>query len=60
MTCSQPPVVLRVPASVIERAKTKLRLINLLRESLLDDSRGIVNIAREKEIKKLVSELKDF
>ena len=40
------------------RAKLKSRLINLLHESLHDDAKGIVNIAREKEIKKLASKLK--
>ena len=41
-----------------ERARLKARLANLLRESLLDDAKGIVNIAREKEIKKLANKLK--
>lgn len=58
-TCVPSPQVLRVPAPLIERAKTKARLIILLRESLFDDAKGIVNIAREKEIKKLVSKLKN-
>jgi hypothetical protein len=40
------------------RAKVKARLINLLRESLYDDAKGVVNITREKEIKNLVSKLK--
>ena len=44
----------------MERAKTKARLITLLRESLFDDAKGIVNIAREREIKKLVGKLKSF
>jgi len=33
----------------------KARLDNLLRESLYDDAKGIVNISREKEIKHLAS-----
>jgi hypothetical protein len=49
---------LHIPATAAERAKVKARLINLLRESLFDDAKGIVNIAREKEIKKLVGKLK--
>lgn len=57
LTCTQPQT-LQVPRSVIERAKLKVRLLNLLRESLYDDAKGIVNIAREKEIKKLASKLK--
>ena len=57
LTCSQ-STTLEVPARVAERAKLKSRLLNLLRESLFDDARGIVNIAREKEIKKLASKLR--
>lgn len=57
LTCTQPQTI-QVPRSVIERAKLKVRLLNLLRESLYDDAKGIVNIAREKEIKKLASKLK--
>lgn len=59
LTCSSPQTV-RVPALAMERAKVKARLINLLRESLFDDAKGIVNIAREKEIRKLASKLKNF
>jgi hypothetical protein len=58
LTCSAAPQLLQVPALAAERAKVKARLITLLRESLFDDAKGIVNIAREKEIKKLVSKLK--
>jgi hypothetical protein len=52
LTCSQSPPSeqLIVPQSVKKRAKRKARLLNLLRESLYDDSKGIVNLAREKEI----------
>ncbi len=57
LTCSQPEV-LRVPQVVVQRAKLKLRLMNLLQESLLDDAKGIVNITREKEIRKLAGKLK--
>ena len=42
----------------MERAKLKARLYNVLRESLFDDAKGIVNIAREREIKDLVNRLK--
>jgi hypothetical protein len=31
----------------------------MLRDSLCDDANGIINIAREKEIKKLADRLKD-
>jgi NhaP-type Na+/H+ or K+/H+ antiporter len=58
LTCSAPQL-LRVPAPIVERAKIKARLMNLLRESLFDDAKGIVNIAREKEIRKLASKLKN-
>jgi hypothetical protein len=58
VTCLHPEV-LRVPQGVIQRAKLKLRLMNLLQESLLDDAKGIVNIAREKEIRKLADKLKN-
>jgi hypothetical protein len=47
-----------MPRSAVERAKLKVRLISLLRDSLYDDAKGIVNIAREREIKKLANELK--
>ena len=57
LTCS-PPQTLRIPAPFAERAKIKARLLNLLRESLSDDAKGIVNIAREKEIRKLANKLR--
>jgi hypothetical protein len=60
LTCSQSPQSekLIVPKSVEKRAKLKARLLNLLRESLYDDSKGIVNLEREKEIATLASKLK--
>lgn len=57
LTCS-PSGTIVVPAAVAARAKLKARLLNLLRESLFDDAKGIVNIAREKEIKKLANKLR--
>ena len=57
LTCSQPKTIV-VPQAVAHRAKLKARLLNLLRDSLFDDAAGIVNIAREKEIKKLANKLK--
>ena len=57
LTCSQPSTIV-VPSAVAHRAKLKARLLNLLRDSLFDDAAGIVNIAREKEIKKLANKLK--
>lgn len=55
--CSSPSKIV-VPRAIAERARLKARLANLLRESLFDDAKGIVNIAREKEIKKLANKLK--
>ena len=57
LTCSQTHT-LYVPQPIAERAKLKARLLNLLRDSLYDDAKGIVNIARENEIKKLANKLK--
>jgi len=45
------------PASC-RTAKLKSRLATLLRDSLYDDARGVVNIEREKEIKKLANKLR--
>ncbi len=59
LTCTQPHTqVFVVPGPILGRAKLKARLANLLRESLDDDARGIVNMAREKEIKKLANRLR--
>jgi hypothetical protein len=61
LTCTQPPqspTTIRVPQPVLERAKLKTRLALLLRESLYDDANGIVNIAREKEIKRLANKVR--
>jgi len=57
LTCSEPQKLL-IAKPFAERAKLKVRLYNLLRESLYDDAKGIVNIGREKEIKDLASKLK--
>ena len=59
LTCTQPPAIIRVPSPLVQRAKLKVRLVTLLRESLYDDASGIVNIAREKEIKKLANKLRN-
>lgn len=58
LTCSQPFTV-AVPMQLVPRAKLKARLITLLRESLYDDARGVVNIAREKEIKSIANKLRN-
>ena len=56
LTCTQPENIM-IPRTVAARAQLKARLLNLLRESLYDDAKGIVNLGREKEIKKLASKL---
>lgn len=58
VTCSQTSTIL-VPKPLLERAKLKARLATLLYESLYDDAKGIVNIAREKEIRKLANKLRN-
>jgi hypothetical protein len=58
LTCSQQQIF-AVPRAMAERAKLKARLMNLPRESLYDDAKGVVNIAREKEIRKLANKLKN-
>jgi hypothetical protein len=62
LTCSQPPETppaIRVPAPLVQRARLKARLAILLRDSLYDDAKGIVNIARENEIRKLANKLRN-
>jgi len=59
LTCSQPQTLqLLIPRAVAGRAKLKARLLNLLRESLFDDSKGVVNVQRDREIRKLAGKLK--
>ena len=61
LACSQPqPATERfvVPQPLAKRARLKARLLNLLRQSLSDDSKGVVNIAREKEIADVAKKLK--
>ncbi len=57
LTCSQPHTLV-VPPQLVARARVKVKLLTLLRESLYDDARGVVNIAQEKEIRKLANKLK--
>ena len=62
LTCTSPdkqPERVTVPQPFAKRAKLKARLLNLLHESLYDDSKGIVNVTREKEISDLAKKLKD-
>jgi hypothetical protein len=60
LTCIQQSSTIHVPRPLVlvERAKLKARLANLLRESLYDDANGIVNIAQERETKKLANKLR--
>lgn len=58
LTCSQPSAIV-VPRPLLERAKLKVRLLTLLRDSLYDDAKGIVNIAREKETRNLANKLRN-
>jgi hypothetical protein len=57
LTCPPTPATIRVSPPLVARAKVKARLVALLRDSLYDDAKGIVNIAREKETKKLANKL---
>jgi hypothetical protein len=57
-TCSEQPQVIRVPSSLAIKARVKARLLNLLRTSLFDDAKGVVNVVQEKEIRKLANELR--
>ncbi len=59
-SCSPVARTIQVPRAALERAIVKARLMNLLRESLNDDAKGVVNIAREKEIRKLASKLRNI
>jgi hypothetical protein len=62
LTCSssdKQPERVSVPQPFVKRAKLKARLLNLLHQSLYDDSKGIVNVTREKEITDLAKKLKD-
>jgi hypothetical protein len=62
LTCSsqdKQPERVSVPRPFAKRAKVKARLLNLLHESLYDDSKGIVNVTREREIVDLAKKLKE-
>jgi hypothetical protein len=59
LKCSQTSLTesIQVPQPLVDRVRLKARLVTLLRDSLFDDARGIVNIAREKEIRNLANKL---
>ncbi len=59
LTCSPPRRTFVVPDRLVPKARLKAKLLMLLRDSLYDDTRGVVNIAREKEIKKLADKLRN-
>jgi len=48
---------LQIPRTVAKRARLKAELMNVLRQSIFDDAKGIVNLARERQIKELVNKL---
>src|ERR1700694_4942095 len=58
LTCSSSYTIV-VPRPLLGRSKLEARLAALLRESLYDDAKGIVNMQREKEIRKLASKLRN-
>ena len=59
LTCSQTQATTQVvvPQAVAKRAKLKARILNLLRDSIYDDAKGVVNVSRDKEISTLVKKL---
>ncbi len=59
LTCSPPRRTFVVPERLVPRARLKAKLLVLLGDSLFDDTRGVVNITREKEIKKLANKLRN-
>lgn len=56
LSCVQPQR-LQIPRTVAKRAKLKAQLMNVLRESIFDDAKGVVNLARERQIKDLINRL---
>jgi hypothetical protein len=57
--CIQPSQeTVHIPMPLVKRAKLKAHLIDLLRASIFDDAKGVVNTVREKEIRKLANELR--
>jgi len=56
MACSQGEK-LQVPKAVAKRAKLKAQLMNVLRQSIFDDAKGIVDLARERQMKDLINKL---
>jgi hypothetical protein len=51
--------VIHVTKEEYVEASLKVQLIHLLTQSLIDQGRGIVDIPREREIQKLMKQLKE-
>jgi hypothetical protein len=52
------PETIKVPAASFQKDSLKVRLMGLLLESMRDEGRGIVDLRREREIQKIMGELK--
>ena len=52
------PVVIHVPHEEYLIASLKSRLIRLLTDSLIDEGRGLVDVSRERQIQKLMKQIK--
>jgi hypothetical protein len=57
LRCWRQSLTLQIPDALPERAKDQARLMHIPRASLKDDASGVVNIAREKKIRKLAGKL---
>ncbi len=53
------PVIIHVPHEEYFIASLKSRLIRLLTDSLIDEGRGLVDVARERQIQKLMKQIKE-
>jgi hypothetical protein len=53
------PVTIHVPHEEYFIASLKSRLIRLLTDSLIDEGRGLVDVARERQIQKLMKQIKE-
>ena len=55
------PVVIHIHVTHEEYpvASLKARLVHLLTESLIDEGRGLVDVARERQIQKLMKQIKE-
>ncbi len=52
------PVIIHVPHEDYFIASLKSRLIRLLTDSLIDEGRGLVDVARERQIENLMKQIK--